>query len=771
MATKQQQPVQSIDIRLYIGMIFFRWQLIVICALYALLAAVLYIQFAEKKYESWCSFILYRDPNLTMAYTESPGQSLSSRLYLLQSPQMAERVADRLLPEWGKKVGGREKMVLGPYVYQTAGLVPSWRLCVRNENGDYAKAFLECLLEEHDVEWRSMQRESVDSVTAMLQEELRNLEDKIKAAEDDVIEYERLHDLARTEARGAAESGHLGGLIGRRVALQSEMMMLETEVPLLKDRNVGVVTEARRLTRNTADVPVQAGRPVDSTRSDSPSTPPPPTAVPETSVSQTPREDPAEEKERDRGWQDLRVRMALLQEEEKALLKNLTPENPRIVEIRRQIENTRQQLAVAAEVAFQNVKDRYESLKIHLKAVEDAEYKWQAKDMFVAKRKAELARIQSVVGRYQSNYMTLYGRLHDMKIAAETKAEHFRITSSPRTSPTPVWPNAMKILVTALVLGLGGGFGLALAAQLLDNSLQTIKDVEQDLKIPFLGGVPYWAHSGLERTIRPIVTEEHSAGAVEAYRALRTSVLAGLNRVNEKILLVTSADSREGKTLTALNLAIMIAQMGKRVLLVDMDMRRGRLHRSMGLGREPGATDALLTGRSLREFVQTTKIPNLWLVPTGTSVENASELLQSTSLVSVFLDVQNDYDYVVVDTSPILRVTDTVILATQGVGVILYVARVNHTPKPLIRYSIDMLGDARVLGLVMNSIEMHKISSLYYAYQYPNYAYYSNAYSYGYNYYGYGEDVKPPTASQRRVVHRQRSESRGWLKRTFFPSE
>ena len=79
------------------------------------------------------------------------------------------------------------------------------------------------------------------------------------------------------------------------------------------------------------------------------------------------------------------------------------------------------------------------------------------------------------------------------------------------------------------------------------------------------------------------------------------------------------------------------------------------------------------------------------------------------------------------------------ILASQGIGVVLYIARVNHTPKPLIRYSLGMLQDARVLGLVMNSIEMHKISSLYYTYQYPNYAYYSNAYAYGYNYYYYGD--------------------------------
>jgi capsular exopolysaccharide synthesis family protein len=768
MATKQQQPLQPVDIRLYIGMILFRWQVIVLTFLYALLAAVLYIQFTPKEYQTYCHILLYRDPNLMMGGAESPVRSLSARLYVLQSRQLAERVADKLFPEWGKKAGGREKMALGVWSYQTGGVGPTWRLNVRNNNGDYARAFLQCLLDEHEIEWRSMQREALDSVTGMIQEEMRALEEKIKGAEDDVIEYERLHDLARTEARGAAEGGTLSGLISRRVQLQNELAMMDAVFPLLKDQNVGVIAGTRRLTRATADAPVSAGKSGDSAGPDNPSKSPPAAASARAGGTPTASEESPEEKERERGWQDLRVRLFRLQQEEKSLLANLTPENPRIVEIRRQIGDIRQQLEVAAEVEFENLKDRYESTKVHLKAVEDAEYKWQAKDMLVARRRSELGHIQNVVARYQGNYATLYGRMHDMRIAEELKSEHYRVTGWPATDPSPVWPDTFKILLTAVVLGLGGGFGLALAAQLLDNTLQTIKDVEEDLKVPFLGGVPYWVHSGLERTIRPIVTEEHSGGAVEAYRALRTSVLAALNRMNEKILLITSADSREGKTLTTLNLAIMIAQMGKRVLLVDMDMRRGRLHRSLGLNREPGATDALLTGRSLREFVQQTKIPNLWLIPTGSSVENASELLQSTPLVSVFLDVQNDYDYVLIDTSPILRVTDTVILATQGVGVILYVARVNHTPKPLIRYSLDMLGEARIMGLVLNSIEMHRISSLYYAYQYPNYAYYSNAYSYGYNYYTYGDEAKP-TPLERRAVRRRDNSLRNWFRRKFFP--
>ncbi len=203
-------------------------------------------------------------------------------------------------------------------------------------------------------------------------------------------------------------------------------------------------------------------------------------------------------------------------------------------------------------------------------------------------------------------------------------------------------------------------------------------------------------------------------------------------------------------------MAIMVAQMGKRVLLIDADLRRGRLHRSLGLDREPGMADILREKGSFKDVVQPARIENLFLVPAGGSTEDSAELLQSADITGLIVEIQDEYDYIIIDTSPVLRVTDTVILSTQGIGQVLYVARVNHTPKPMIRYSLDMLKDANILGLVMNSIELHKISSLYYAYQYPNYAYYSNAYTYGYNYYYYddkdrGRRSQSPTALREKI--------------------
>ena len=100
---------------------------------------------------------------------------------------------------------------------------------------------------------------------------------------------------------------------------------------------------------------------------------------------------------------------------------------------------------------------------------------------------------------------------------------------------------------------------------------------------------------------------------------------------------------------------------------------------------------------------------------------------------------------------------------------VLYVARVNHTPKPLIRYSLDVLKNTRVVGLIMNSIEMHKVSSLYYTYQYPNYAYYSNAYAYGYNYYNYGD--QHDGAVKRKALRHNRQTLVRWFRQTFLPME
>lgn len=717
---------QKIDYRIYIGILFFRWKIIVLCFLYCLLGGVLYLNVAPKKYLSDCKVMVYRDPKLVISNANSPWSSQSSHTYLFQSGKLRQRVVDRLMPIWGERVGSVGKMMLPVSVGQVRSLGPTMYISVTSDHITYGGAFLSALIEEHKKEWQSVQAEAVDSATSILTQELEDLEEHIRSAEDALIEYQRLHDMARVDARSSVESRYLGALVNQRHSLQTELMMLEQQFPSLKDANVGVLSDVADLSKETGAIKPLPDIDEKGTVEAEPAVDLPEELVPRSA------EDAANGD--GHGWPSLRVKLIRLEQRERELAKSLKPEHPTLKVLRDDIERARNDLEVAAQTKMQSIQDRHRALTIALKSVESAEYKWQAKNLLARQRRAEYKRISSVVDRFEQNYHMLYSRLHDMRVSEELKAEHFRIVEPVKAYPNPFWPDPMKILLIALALGLGSGFGIALLMQVTDNKIQSINDVERELGVPFLGGVPYWAHSGLERAIRPIVTEENASGAIEAYRALRTSLLGALGKINEKIVLVTSADAREGKTLTTLNIAIMIAQMGKKVLLVDMDLRRGRLHRSLGSSRDPGITDVLGDRSALKEVVQKTRIDNLHLVSTGGPVDNSSELLQSSDLIGLFGEIQEDFDYIMIDTSPVLRVTDTVVAASQGLGVVVYVARVNRTSKPMIQYSLDMLKDARVMGMIMNSIEMHRLSSLYYAYQYPNYAYYSNAYVYGYNY-------------------------------------
>ncbi len=747
------------DYRVYIGLLLMHWKLLVACLLYALLGAILYLQFAPKTYEAHCTLMIYRDPNLQIASSRSPWDSFASHAFLLQADTIKRRAADNLREKWSA-VPDRHR-IPAVVARRGRGLASTIAISARGPDRGYAVAFLSELIKEHKSEWQSIQMKAVHEATGTLLRELNKLENEIGKAEEKLIEYQRLHDIARVEAKGSMESRYLMALMQRRNQMSTELMLLESQHTFLQDAEVGVIRGVAELTRETGLL-----APLPDDEAEGPWPGPERESIP---LRVEPESRPAELSESERGWQDLRVRLARLRETERELAGDLRPEHPQLVALRKEIQDVRDRLDVAAQVEAQRLKDRHESLRIQIKALAAAEHKWQSRNLLASQRRTELNRIAAVVDRYVANHRTLYGRYHDLLASSELRAEHFEEVTPVTASPQPVWPDPSKILLIALALGFGSGLGLTLVLEVLNNRVQTVRDVEDELGVPFLGGVPHWVHSGLERMIRPVVTEENSEGAIEAYRTLRVGLLSALDKTGEKIVIMTSADSREGKTLTSLNLAIMIGQTGKKTLLVDMDIRRGRLHRSFGMEKEPGVTDMLRKRQSMKDAVMRTGFDNLDFVPSGSSAHDCAELLQSVGLATLIGDLKDVYDCILIDTSPVLRVTDTSIVAGQGIGVVVYVARVNRTPKPLIRYSMDMLKDARIVGLIMNDIEMHKIGSLYYSYMYPNYAYYSYAYSYGSDYYHYGDGGSHRRPRRRTGVNVKINRLKKWLRQMFLP--
>ncbi|MEI6808839.1 MAG: polysaccharide biosynthesis tyrosine autokinase [bacterium] len=773
MATPAQTEVSKIDIRTYLAIFVFRWKIIVLSILVCLFAAVMYMLLTPNQYLTRTVVMIYRDPNTTLTDSGTQWSSIHMHMWLLNSEELHSTVIKKLEKDWYQKVGGSSKMNVPVSVDLERGHGSVLALGIRNTSPEYAVAYLKAIWEEFMSRQAFRKQEVSGKAVEVLGNELKSLESEIRQAQDDLIDYTRLvaYDVVATQSD--MERRYLLTLLARKNALNTELLLLDTEFPMVMDQGAGVIESVRALTEKVGTLPpvsVTQAPAGTGAKGEHAATSMPEkgekTIFPEFGTADQHLVDTPEVQR----WSTMKVELMRLQAQTNALLARFRPDHVEVKAVIKQIEDLQEQLKVSHEVAYGRLKDRRKALKILSEALDAPIRDWNNTFRRASVNESEYRRKSLVVERREGLYRTLYSRLQDLKVAEELKSEHFVVIAPAKTVDSPVWPKASKVMLVAIVAALGGGLGLAVLAHMFDNKMQTIIDVETVLGFPFLGGVPRWTGAGVDKVARPIVLEENASGAVEAYRVLRTNVLSALDKAGQKMVLLTSAESKEGKTITTLNLAVMTAKVGKKVLLVDMDLRRPRLHRSLGCARQPGVTDALTQGIPLQDIVIPTEVENLSLAPSGSEVDNVSELLQAVNLSAFFSGVKQQFDYIFVDTAPVLRAADVSILSSRGLCSIVYVARVNHTPKPLIKYAMDQLSQEQILGVIMNNIDLSRISSLYYSYQYPNYAYYSYSYAHGYNYDNYADGIK----SARKKPHQAGSAlgnfARG-IRRALLPME
>jgi len=203
-----------------------------------------------------------------------------------------------------------------------------------------------------------------------------------------------------------------------------------------------------------------------------------------------------------------------------------------------------------------------------------------------------------------------------------------------------------------------------------------------------------------------------------AYRAIRTAILFSRAGGAPKTILITSATVSEGKTVTAINTALAFAQTGGRTLLVDTDLRHSRCHEILGVANETGLTEALTGQRDLREVLTATEIEGLFILSAGTSPPNPSELLASRKMREVLNDLEGEFDYILLDSAPLMPVSDTVALSTIADGVVVVVGP--DTPRHVVRKACSRLAyaGAKIYGVVLNQVDFNS----------PHYSYYGRYY-------------------------------------------
>ena len=326
----------------------------------------------------------------------------------------------------------------------------------------------------------------------------------------------------------------------------------------------------------------------------------------------------------------------------------------------------------------------------------------------------------------QRLYELVLKRLKDTGVAGMLQASNVRILDEARPALKPVSPNVPRNMALAVVLGLLGGVGLAFGAESLDRSITDQEQVESALGLALLGIVPSIARAKDGAAQDLAVHTDPKSAAAECLRAVRTNLLFMSPEKPLKTILVTSAGPQEGKTTTATSLAITMAGGGTRVLLVDADMRRPRLHRVFGTGGGAGLSSLILGEGTLGAAVKATQVPGLWVLPCGPVPPNPAELLHTAAFQRLLGEMAAGFDRVIIDSPPVGVVVDAVVMATRVDGTLM-VLKAGRTSRDRARAAVRQLRDvnAPIFGAVLNDLDL----------QDQKYGQYSYYYQYGY-YYG-----------------------------------
>ncbi|HBC63044.1 MAG TPA: hypothetical protein DC058_17750 [Planctomycetaceae bacterium] len=305
-------------------------------------------------------------------------------------------------------------------------------------------------------------------------------------------------------------------------------------------------------------------------------------------------------------------------------------------------------------------------------------------------------------------------------------------------------PIMERFLGMGALLGAMAGLGIAYLIEMADRSFRKPEDIIREFGVPIMGHIPFMTEQRMKisgdgnKFDRSAITVHlPRSRPAEAFRAIRTAVCFSAMAGEHRVISVTSPAAGDGKSTLALNLAVSLAQSGKRTVLLESDLRRPKVHKLTGVENKVGVVDVLRGTAEIESAVQTTQVPDLFIIPCGSRPKDPAELLARPEYETLLEDLRSRFDYVIVDTPPILAVTDPAGVAARVDGVIVCMRLSRHT-RDLGKRTIDSLRDigATVSGVVINGVEERDAYG-YGNYRYSDYRYYYKSYNYKYGY-GYG---------------------------------
>jgi capsular exopolysaccharide synthesis family protein len=541
-------------------------------------------------------------------------------------------------------------------------------------DGVYAQKYLDACMEEYMNVKKQMRSDKSETTLNDLREELDATEKELRAAEERQLTFQKENNLGSLKEEGNSAAVYLS-------KLKLQLAELKTEYSLLERLDIDQNLERRSATPETG-APAQ----------DSPLTAFGPAA------------------EYVKGRQQLQI----LEVERQQLARVMRPKHPDMMRLDEEIARVKSLIDGLRQQTAEQIKSRRAAIAIQIEHLESDIDTWETKALDLSRRIAEYTRIQGEVDRFKQERDRLFTSFRNVDVTKTVSQDMVSILER-ASSPISVKPGLPKAIALALGGGLLIGLGVLFLVDRVDDRVTTVFSVQQRFPEAILGQIIEEKHSGPLALLKP---DDRRHAFFESFRNLRSSLFyLPVEGERPKAFLITSSLPNEGKSTVSSNLATVIALSGAKTLLVDGDLRRGRLHRQFGLENDCGFSEVLKNEVNWSEAVQSTPVENLSFIPRGRSITHPGERLLGRITDRFLREVYAEYEYVIIDSSPVLVADDTSSLAPK-IDAVLFVVRFGQSSLRLGQRAVELLKQrqANILGLVLNGVNVDAPEYGYYEY-------------------------------------------------------
>lgn len=744
-STSQAAQVQSVDIKYYLDVILSRLKIFTICTLVVVIAGVAVTMLKKPIYRATTKIEVnagVRMPVAENAYKDKGGSDsyfyVQKQIQLLTGETLKDRVLKALSPEWKKKLSKR--IFEDPVVKVQGGKTSVLEIWVDSPNKDYALAYVTVLIDEFAKLKMEQQGQGSRFALFSLTKQADELSRKISDVQNKMQQFRAENNDVLLEEKQDYMSAYLAKLNTKISDLKTERIIIERQIKALEEN------KDPALWISVIDT-IQHGA---VTPAISKEAQPQSQLIPQTSKDPNPNQGQGSqnkgastnitveqlpfvfvlEKEKNARWEGLKNRYEKLKSELTRVASVMRPEHPKRVQLEQDLSAIAAEMDLEVKSLLEKFKARREAIALEEQVLQDEAKHYQKTAITSLGQVSKFTVLKDEETRLKRLYELLTQRIEEINVSTDFGQETILPVETPRVEPLP--PKIMRNLFISIVFGLGCGLALVFGLDYLDDSIRTTDDLKKYLGLAALGVVHSIAW-GDPNYKSHALTETKDDHVNESYRTIRTNILLSRPAEALRTMLITSALPSEGKTTTAANTAIVLAQGGLRVLLIDADLRKPAAHKIFGFKNEKGLSSILLGSETMEGCIRKTQVKTLDVITAGPIVPDPARLFHFRAMKELLDQARTKYDRIIVDSAPVLTVVDSIVISDWVDGIICVVHGGKTSRMAMIKAKEALLDNvSKVVGVVINNLSFARVQHhYYYGYKY--------AYKYGYKY-GYGRE-------------------------------